>query len=703
MNKLYLFLIIFFITSCGGGGSSDNQMSGQPSKLIINIGLSSFSIDEDNIFNGNLNVSANETSTFDYSIVTPPNNGSLSFNNLGNFTYEPKSNFNGEDNFKVLVTSREKNISQDGIVNIVVNPVNDQPNISFFLNTTYSEESLFYDSNQIFKLMVEDIDNELEDLSFSLNIGEESLPASFIPDDDYSISKNGELFVDLSLLKKAGLHDVQIIVSDTKSTNFLTFTSWFAAHKSNVIIEQDVDPEDGFDGGEKVLKNYSIYYLLGSPSSLGRTLYLFVGDSLEGIADINLYRRALIASLNKLNSSDALSFFNNHYFTIVSAEPMQPDGTSPVAVRTGCYDWDEDIYCIGELDTSIFNQLFQNSTLQSIFTKVQGRGVNLGSRNIQKITDSNPEDTSNTLMHELGHAHGYMGDEYRTTDERDVSGFANYNINTSTQSNISLLKWNHHIEDSEAVLGIDLKVCYNTSDGRIYDRDLNEYISGTDCNCYANEWDDSGNFIRKNPECGKVGLFEGNYYGKFDNYRPTFCSIMDSCNEGGYGKVNAEGFAVGSIQNQGFYDAFYDAGYSSDPDNNDFGFTSDGNGWKMTVQADYDTSKITLKWYVNGQEQPSLENQKIVTFSRPVNDEVQIYTAKAIDLTGTVIATDDVLDNTDFYEGLFQSYFVWCADYDGTNCNDWRYDPNPSEYSEFDYGFMDGPLGFSWGINWKNW
>ena len=146
-------------------------MSGQPSKLIINIGLSSFSIDEDNIFNGNLNVSANETSTFDYSIVTPPNNGSLSFNNLGNFTYEPKSNFNGEDNFKVLVTSREKNISQDGIVNIVVNPVNDQPNISFFLNTTYSEESLFYDSNQIFKLMVEDIDNELEDLSFSLNIG----------------------------------------------------------------------------------------------------------------------------------------------------------------------------------------------------------------------------------------------------------------------------------------------------------------------------------------------------------------------------------------------------------------------------------------------------------------------------------------------------------------------------------------------------
>ena len=46
------------------------------------------------------------------------------------------------------------------------------------------------------------------------------------------------------------------------------------------------------------------------------------------------------------------------------------------------------------------------------------------------------------------------------------------------------------------------------------------------------------------------------------------------------------------------------------------------------------------------------KNQKTVTFNRPSNDEVQIYTAKAIDLTGTVIASDDVLDNTDFYEAI---------------------------------------------------
>ena len=50
-------------------------------------------------------------------------------------------------------------------------------------------------------------------------------------------------------------------------------------------------------------------------------------------------------------------------------------------------------------------------------------------------------------MHELGHAHGYMGDDYRTDDDRDVSAFADDNVNTTTQSDVTLLKWNHHIDD----------------------------------------------------------------------------------------------------------------------------------------------------------------------------------------------------------------------------------------------------------------
>jgi hypothetical protein len=296
-----------------------------------------------------------------------------------------------------------------------------------------------------------------------------------------------------------------------------------------------------------------------------------------------------------------------------------------------------------------------------------------------------------------------MGDEYRTDDDRDVSAYADDSVNTTTQSNVALVKWNHQIEDLTNVLGKDVKVCYNTGDGRIYDRDQNRYIEGIDCGCLVNEWsadpDENGEytFIRKNPDCSKVGLFEGNYYGEFDNYRPTFCSIMDSCNEGGYGGVNVEGFAVGSIQNQGFYYAF-----NQETDDAKVSFNTDASGTResITINASdikYDPDKITIKWYVDGVEDTSKENQKTATFNRPANNGVVIYTIKAIDLTGTITAEDDVLDNTDFYEGMLQSYFVWSGD-DGFDR-----DPDPTTYSNYDYGYMNGPLGFTWGINWASW
>ena len=135
-----------------------------------------------------------------------------------------------------------------------------------------------------------------------------------------------------------------------------------------------------------------IIYLV-VPNAMGKTQYLFIGDSLNNAYEIELYRRALLASVNKLNDSDAKDFFAKDYFSIVSAEPVTPDGTSPVGTRTGCYDWDEDVYCIDDMDTAILEDLLTNYTLVSILTRVQGRGVNFGDRNIQRIVESDPERT----------------------------------------------------------------------------------------------------------------------------------------------------------------------------------------------------------------------------------------------------------------------------------------------------------------------
>ena len=698
MKSSKFIALLVLVSSCGGGGGGGDASV----PFAITLAPNSISVDEDNIFNGSFAARANEPVTLTYSLTSGTSNGQINISSSsGSVTYTPDSNFNGEDSFTYSVTASEKSVTQTSTVTITVNPINDPPSISIVSNNELDENSILFDQNPSFSVTYSDVDNSDDELSFSAKVNGQDVPSTFTA----SGNGSGDITLDLTSLTSAGLFDAEIIVSDGSLTGVDTYTTWHISNKTVVTISQDDDPEDGYDGGAKTQKDYYVYYLIGNPQSTGRTKYLFIGDSLDGNTDISLYRRALIASVNKLNASDASEFFGEDYFTVVSAEPVDPDGTSPVGVRTGCYDFDEDIYCISELDEAIFDVMLPDNVLVSILTKAVnpdsglGRGVNQGYKNIQRIRDTDPERTRHTLMHELGHAHGYMGDEYRT-DERDLTD-RGYNVNTTTQSDISILKWNHHIPDQLNVLGKDIQVCYNYGDGTIADWD-DLGINIADCDCFVNEWrtttDSNGNntytFVRKNPECSGVGLFEGNYYGLYDNYRPTFCSVMDKCTSAGYGPVNVEGFAVGSIQNQGFYD------------NDDVRLVKDAGqanvGFEIALDVEYDTSKITLKWFKNGVEDTSKQNQKTVIFDRPADNSVEIYTAKAVDLTGTITASDDVLDNTDFYEGAFQSYFYWC-EYDSNNRCSWSYDPDPSTYTQFNYGYMRGPMGVTWGINWEKW
>ena len=692
MKNLKFLIALLLIASCGGGGGGGG--GGVPFALTLASNV--FSLNEDTTYTGSLSASANEAVTLTYSVTSQTTNGSITLSqNGGSVSYTPNANFNGTDSFTYSVTAVEKSIVRDSTVTITVNPVNDAPVVTITSKSNLDENNVLFDQNPTFSISFSDIDNANDELSFSAKVNNANVPSTFTA----SAEGLGEISLDLTSLTSAGLFDAEIIVSDGNLTGSDTYTTWHISNKTVVTINQDDDPEDGFDGGAKTPKDYYVYYLVGNPTSKGRTKYLFIGDSLDGAGDISLYRRALIASINKLNASDASEFFSDDYFTVVSAEPVDPDGTSPVGVRTGCYDFDEDVYCIGEMDTAIFDVLLPDNVLVSTLTRVQGRGVNQGNKNIQRITETDPERTRHTLMHELGHAHGQMGDEYRT-DERDLTD-RGYNVNTTTQSDVSILKWNHHIPDQLNVLGKDIRVCYNYGDGSIGDWD-DQGITADMCQCFVNEWSTSYDadgqpsytFIRKNPECSGVGLFEGNYYGLYGNYRPTFCSVMDSCTSAGYGPVNVEGFAIGSIHNQGFY-AEEDVNLVRDDSQANVGF-------EIILDVEYDTSKIKLKWFINGVEDASKENQTTVVFDRPADNSVQIYTAKAIDLTGTISAADDVIDNTDFYEGAFQSYFYWCA-YDSQNRCSWSYDPSPSTYSNYDYGYMRGPMGVTWAINWEKW
>ena len=698
MKYIKYLSLLLLVSSCGGGGGG-----GAPAvPFAITLGLTSFSVNEDGSYTGSISATANEVTTLTYQITSPITSGTFSLNEAnGAIIYTPQADFNGTDQFSYSVTASQKSVTNTATVDITVVAVNDSPVFEFETPTSLSKDDMLFDSDQTFRVKVSDVDNTLDELTYDLFVGDQSIPAVFTLDTGENTNGSGSLAVDISQLTTAGLYTASIRAYDGTIRGSSLFETWFVSNKTTVTINQDDDPEDGYNGGAKTPTDYYVYYLSGNPTSMGASKYLFIADSLDGQDDIDLYRRALIASINKLNDSDASEFFSSDYFTVVSAEPVVPDGTSPVGVRTGCYDFDEDIYCISSMDTAIFDVLLPDNLLVSTLTRVDGRGVNQGNRNIQRVTANNPESTRHTLMHELGHAHGYMGDEYRS-DERDVTD-SGYNVNTTTQSDVSLLKWNHHIEDVSSVLGKDIKVCYNMGDGRIYDLDTNEYVAGDDCGCLANNWGALNTttndypFLGKNPECGKVGLYEGNYYGSFDNYRPTYCSVMDSCTSGGYGKVNVEGFAVASIQNQGFN--VYDADINFTTDDASDAYT----GIRLTVNAVYDTSKITLKWYADGVEDTSKQDQKTVTFDKPATGAIVYYTAKAVDLTGTISAPDDVLDRTDFYEGAFESYLVGCSGYvSGDGC-DYDYEPSSSTYSDYDFLYWNGPLGFTWGQNWTKW
>ena len=673
---------MIFITSCGGGGGG----GGAPVvPFALNLASSSFSVDEDTVFSGSIAASANEVVTLSYTLDSTTSNGFLSFGMDASITYEPNDNYFGQDEFTYTVTAVEKNISKTSTVLITINPINDGPEILMVSKENLDKHNLIFEQNPSFDVNFADVDNSLEDFIFSASVGDIEIPSIFTSTSEGT----GNIQLDLSNITTAGLLNVELSISDGTLSASDEFNTWIIADKRIVTVAQDDDKSDGFDSGSTTDKQYYLYYLVGGDSSIGRTDYLFVADSLDdvtnesGDSDVDRFRQALLSSINSLNDSEISSFFQG-YFDIIVAEPVSPDGTSLASIETGCYDWDENVYCIGsgDINTRVFDDLYENNTLISVLTTISGRGVNLGNTNIQPIGDR----TSYILMHELGHAHGEMGDEYLTNDDRDVSAFADRNVNTTTQSDPSLVKWKHHINDLTNVAGKNFKVCYNWSDGSV---GLYDDEDVTTCDCLYNIYDANGNRTGRNPECNQVGLFEGNYYGEFDNYRPKFLTIMET-NTDQYGEVNAEGFAIGSIENQGFVDGD-SVGFTTDQT------TNSRNAFEISLDVAYDTNKLRLKWYIDGVEDTSKQDVTTVQFDRPSDNSIKVYTWRVEDLSGVVFAPDDVTSTEDFYEGLFNGSFWWYS-YDTE-----RWSRNPSDKSQYDYGYVNGPMGGTWGINWEKW
>ena len=640
-----LVLVCFFCISCGGGGGSDSGNSptvtpgstgstgSTGSSIVFTLESLSFSVNEDQTYNGQLSASSNPATSLIFEITYQPNNGVVSLNtSSGAFSFTPSNNFVGNDEFSFRVYG-QSTYSSEQQVTITVTPINDPPQITL-TNETIDQELLVNDDNKILvPALVSDIDNEIQDLTYSLETNEIELPIIYL-------LESSSFEIDISSLEEAGHFRSSITACDLEqacsSASFSTF------------LVSNLRTED----------NYRIYNLLGTYSALSNrgTNLLIIADSFED--DLSNFRKVVAESIrNILIDSEVSDFFKDH-FNIFVVEPVTFVGTetSLLDMNLGeCSDWSDDIFCWDEaklknIKDTLFSEVYIDSI--AIFSTLDGRGVTLYDYGLPPTTAQRMDAYAyQTFMHEFGHSHALLGDEYVTDDDRDFTNYeANYSANNTTNSDVYSLKWNHWIEDLTSVPGL-------------------------------------------NPFAGlsSVGLFEGNYYGETGNYRPKHNTVMNNKENLRYGEVGAESFAIVSTQNQ------------FSPWLTDFEFQEESevrSSVTISLLGKYDASKLRIEWYENSEKVDSLTDQKEVIFTRPTVDEITRYTWKAVDLTGVITVAEDPFDVNDSYEGLFDyrpRFYSW-------NDSSWE-GPfySPVDLTPYDYGVSTEVLGSSLFINWSLW
>ena len=704
-NKSLEFLLLsIFLASCGGGGGSSLVLTVQQ--------FTSFSVNEDDIYETIVSSSTNKPANITYTISKPSPNANVTISDSGALFYSPNPNYYGIDTFSITVIATPD--GQTGSyesttlnVNANVISVNDPPTI--IINddlTSYNESTLIFDDNLSLSVTISDIDNLVSELSVFAQIEGQNISGTFT--EDLSVPGSGIADINIASNQNAGLHLMDICVSDgVDSACGGQMEAYFPGNRE----VKSVDYCDSTGNNCSTSDQY-LYYLVGGPSTDARTNYLFVGDQLNGESSRDSFHEALLSSVNLLMNSDASDLVDG-YFNIIVLEEVALTGVSIFDIRTGCYaSWDASIYCIGEVDRNFMTEVVPNWTVTSFLTTISGRGVAQGSVNIQPISSR----SRNVVMHELGHSHGYMGDEYDSGGERTFAEwYGDWSVNTTTVFDPSTVKWRHHIDFSEEIPGVDYDICYNYSDGTIYYRDE---LSYEECECFMNEYPD-GDYpgIDFEPGCeDRIGLLEGTYYGEVGDYRSQWINIMWCCYLY-YGPVNIDGFAIGSIMNQGFrdYSVNGESGYGDLTSPN--GLT---NSITLAVDAVYDQTKLKLKWFIDGIEKSEYENMLSVTFERPADNDWVSYSYQVEDLSGNLFAPNDPLSPTDFYEGNFERSYYYQPDPELTplaslmpyiGSFEW-YDPNSGWFTDesVDSSNMDNflfaasccSMGSTFKINWAN-
>ncbi len=127
-----------------------------------------YTTDEDVALNGNVSDNDLDTDGFTYVITDGPDNGTITMNSDGSFTYTPDPDFNGTDTFTYQACDENGLNCVEATVTIIVVPVNDNPNAiddtfttdeDTTLNANVGDNDLNPDGSTLTFVVTDDTDN----------------------------------------------------------------------------------------------------------------------------------------------------------------------------------------------------------------------------------------------------------------------------------------------------------------------------------------------------------------------------------------------------------------------------------------------------------------------------------------------------------------------------------------------------------------
>lgn len=555
---LNLALILASISSCGGGSGSSNAGSNSPESpsvvpdpiIVIAPDNQSFTTDEDQVLKANLKIylkavsaSAGDTDATYSRVVHTLKGGTveLALNNESEstqiyFYYRPAEDFNGDDEAVVYLTAfddeKHKTHRQTIKIKFNVRPVVDEK-----FKFTVKNKKIFVAGDRVnlgFPYHPDTHDGVAVNQNFILSLDGSSL--------DYSIDGDGLAFV-MPPHVAAGVNKVNI-----------EFEHQGARLSAAQTLMSKIDYGD-------------VEYWMGDKSRQGITYVVMAEKSV----DREKYLNWINTEFTLLLAEPIVAEYSDYWNLVVIKQPATENYASvinelksPIIIGN-----------LGDYGEAFVKKFVPNYDWVLLNTSLDGRAT--GGYPMTLNFSS-----MRTILHELGHTHAKLGDEYgdKSVNE-DPFYFEGLNPNITNHKDYNLIPWKHWIIDKENIPGVHAAA------------NLNE-----------------------------VGIFLGAYYALDKFYRPLSNSLMRDNNEP-LGPVNSEAWVLATYERMGILASV--------------GNTKEANLRKFTVSKSWNKKITKVDWFVNDIKQEAWTN-----FSSITVDETQLsigpYSVKAelTDLLGYI-------------------------------------------------------------------